>query len=1387
MGLAEETTQSTTIMSSMSKLTLSSYSPSSFSPSSLFRSPNISRLSTSRLSISKPHSPSLSRRSPKIGFGSRSHQSATPNQSRFQDNTTMAPPDSLTPLQPDVCLDQMWCENGNLENQRASKAYTTCDFCLQKYICLVVPKQNCIKCIKFEETNDKMQLVLGNPTIINGFDGVNVESRSMMLILETKGTLVLYSGVLKIGEVFLNGITTNVPLASSRRQSLATTAMMPDDEMQDMQLSPVQTVNDFDGDDLLNVIPRKGSLLSLHSNINDTVIIETVANEYIRVSVPSISEDFILSKVLDALLYALPRDLGLNLIQKWYIMKTFPGNENGRSEWDNFCFCLIESFGINCDLYFFREYDNGDGGSRYCSEDSKRHKKTDEPSDEDWNFILDSQVHQLLDSECCNVLNLPPTEKSNRETNHATTAFSVEPSAFLLRHIGTVLYSLHIVYNELFLDNFYSNSLRPLSQLLMFLATQLHMIKYCQMYKLFEPSLWNTNYESVCLSETIRTSAVSQMPQKPQNLFDWCYNVLNKKDFSPVVYIPGLTNLTINVAMMYCALTDGKADYKCILKKLCAGPRARNVSKDIVLPSIKCRNITEKLVLLLDHFGGEELKMRLPQAILLPILEAALLTKPTPPLDWPKSAYSLISRPDLKQQMEFEYHFVESRIDMDGNEFGSRSGKNYKRSLDGMEFVEYDEALRLRFPNDKRTGEIRKLLCSSKPVLINMTPVRIKTESMAIEKREEILKSTLPRSMALSVGRGAFSLGTCRPLPTEPHPIPELCLWGRVIRKQTRVDLGEKGEMKTRRIWPDFHNGVAAALSIGSSKHIDSTWILNHRPNSGLIVDQLTPSHSGFLLGLGLGGHLEKCTEEILHDYFSKQQELATIALILGYSAAKRTTQNELAVRTIALHLPALLVPTSTQLDLPLNVQIASMTGIGLLYQGSGHSHMAKIMLHEINKPPGPELDNSGDLESYSLAAGFSLGLICLGKGTSSMNSYEVLDSLHHYINGGLKRPYTGTTQDLYKTPSVLVHEGQNVNTNVTAPGALVAIALMFLKTHNKAAVDLLRIPDTQKNLEYVRPDLLMLKIISRNLILWNDMIPTEEWLYSNVPKIVKEAADTIENPTNTDDIDYETMLQAYVNIIAGNLFSLSLKYAGSSNKMAASLIKQQMELFIKYLTSAAFARYLQLAGRYTIENILSVLIVALATVEAGSGDLEVLRYCRYILIGFNNSNKNKQLYGSYMAASLATGFILLGAGKYTFGTTNSAVAALFISLFPKWPIHSSDNRYHLQALRHLYVLATERRVLFTRHVDSTEFVTVPIEIELNDLSILNVQAPCVLPPLELIRGVRLKSDRYWPMSFVGTEIDTLKKILAKSSTLLLKLRSGNLSYDQDPMVNQLL
>jgi hypothetical protein len=52
--------------------------------------------------------------------------------------------------------------------------------------------------------------------------------------------------------------------------------------------------------------------------------------------------------------------------------------------------------------------------------------------------------------------------------------------------------------------------------------------------------------------------------------------------------------------------------------------------------------------------------------------------------------------------------------------------------------------------------------------------------------------------------------------------------------------------------------------------------------------------------------------------------------------------------KLMSVHIEALLPPTSIEIDVPQNIQVAALLGIGLLFEGTAHRHIAEVLLSEI-------------------------------------------------------------------------------------------------------------------------------------------------------------------------------------------------------------------------------------------------------------------------------------------------------------------------------------------------------------------------------------------------------------------------------------------------------
>lgn len=122
-----------------------------------------------------------------------------------------------------------------------------------------------------------------------------------------------------------------------------------------------------------------------------------------------------------------------------------------------------------------------------------------------------------------------------------------------------------------------------------------------------------------------------------------------------------------------------------------------------------------------------------------------------------------------------------------------------------------------------------------------------------------------------------------------------------------------------------------------------------------------------------------------------------------------------------------------------------------------------QVMLDEIARPPTNEL--LACRESYALTAGLSLGMLALGRGSDAAGLADLLleDKLGNYMHGKELTPqWVGGVSDPNALPPTTrssappvasrccrIREGPLVNVDVTAAGATLALALIFLKSNN--------------------------------------------------------------------------------------------------------------------------------------------------------------------------------------------------------------------------------------------------------------------------------------------------------------------------------------------------
>lgn len=869
----------------------------------------------------------------------------------------------------------------------------------------------------------------------------------MFAILAHCGSLILYSGSILIGKVDIGGITlprqpqmaqTQSQSAFPRRSSLLPTVSTEssfDDEVH--LLSPVYPLQSQYN---LRSNSSSSTCLNLRDVCSNRITLQYANDSMYRITLPPLSECPLVTKCLVVLRTILKRDMAISIIAKWYSVRNTRGSQDisYENEWITFHNYLLNAMGRTfISTKTFTSAPNIAGSSRLSTGgDNKKRRKTDDPIGSDYDFQYLMAV--------LNKTNADP-RKSAKESKSKRR---IDMNSTLAPYIPIIFFSFHLLYEEMKFDETLKTQRTMLSEFLNQLALDLHLDSYCLHYFLDCPDLV-LMYGSGSIAELDRNALYDQhcLTLKIPSI----YGIINdlfttsEKEFSPYPFIPNVNPISKQIIELIAMVTrdgliDGTYQFNALKQKDQGMEFKRLKLSD---EEIRAKALEQLLAMNLSR----KQMSRFPPSIhflIAEILESCRVDLPA--VNDPR-AFGLICRPELfsntiydpSKDISSRKHSsfkTENSLTLRGQS-ASESAANASVNSDGMAHI-YTKLIRLRFPKDLRIEDVRHMLASSTPAVVDIVQRLGVSDHDFIEERERQLLSICTRTMSLPVGRGMLTLQTFSPAATESFDIPKLCLTGKEKEKGAIIEMSTIEVPANMNMWPLFHNGVAAGLQLtAESKNIDSAWIVYNKPKT---QNDGTTEHAGFLMALGLTGHLKILSSMSLYDYLVKCDEMTNVGILIGMSAAYRGTMDTATTKLLSIHIEALLPPTALELDISQNVQIAAIMGIGLLYQGSAKRHIAEVLVQEIGKgffsnwkcstpclfvvnellfifirnqkgrPPGPEMENCVERESYALTAGLALGLVTLGRGETApgLADLKLPDILHRYMTGGRRDMLTG-------------------------------------------------------------------------------------------------------------------------------------------------------------------------------------------------------------------------------------------------------------------------------------------------------------------------------------------------------------------------------------------
>lgn len=775
---------------------------------------------------------------------------------------------------------------------------------------------------------------------------------------------------------------------------------------------------------------------------------------------------------------------------------------------------------------------------------------------------------------------------------------------------------------------------------------------------------------------------------------------------------------------------------------------------------------------IIDNGISLHLLETLPEFVALSLRWFILKSRIQPPTTWPRKVLDFAGRQDLSMLLRVNKGSESSRPSEAEVETpikdmhticqqAAQAAPLYQSNLSAapppMVFI---------FREDKRATEAQKLLNPLRVAVAEIVPREGSSEADFLEDQRRLAQLVYKRTMAIPAGQAVMEFCTYQPLLTENITVSSFNTSCNMQPSNTTVNADRSNFTEEKVCWAFFHAGVNAGLRIvRDAPGIDTSWLILNKPQD------LGNRHAGFLLALGLNGHLKSIAKWLAFKYLTPKHNITSIGLLLGLAASHIGTMNSLVTRLLSVHVTCLLPPGAAELNLSPLTQTAAIMGIGLLYFNSQHRRMTEVLLSEIEfaeleDPTDPP--DSFKNEGYRLAAGFSLGLVSVGAGNDlqSLHDLRIVERLLSVATG---------PRDI---------ELVQVLDQATA-GAVVATALIFLKTGNKAVAKKINVPNTVQQYDYVRSDILLLRVVARNLIMWDDVQPSLEWIRKSMPSAYRSTTPelTLSRMTSKKPLDSKKL--PFYNILAGFCWSVSLKFSGSGNVAARNVCLYYLDR-IGALLAVPCATYDNTLTRNALLRIVHLLALCAASVMAGTGDIVTFRRLR----AMHAALQLDITFGLHQATHTAIGILFLGQGRYSFTTSNLSIASLMCAFYPIFAQDVLDNRAHLQAFRHLWTFATEARCIMTKDAETGRPIVTPIKVVLRDGTVIEsvhndglrppnqgvyyapLMAPCLLPQLDTVAQVMTTSAEYWQVTLDFANNAQHLERFRKDQTIYLRRKS---------------
>lgn len=270
---------------------------------------------------------------------------------------------------------------------------------------------------------------------------------------------------------------------------------------------------------------------------------------------------FAVTRCLQTLKSVLQRDLAMQLLVKWYGARNAPGPQNfsPKQEWHLFLVTLCSLLGYDVDkLPLIKEYEaNFLAELNSSGVVSKKQKTNNSGSVEDWAYTSAYKDTQSFATNVLGLTKLTKSKKENSSLDYTTNTGSIRNQETLFPYIPLVLFSLHLLYEELKLNCLMTESLPWLAQLLHKLSVDLRFDLYSHHYFLDYPKQCQRNAISqVSEVDLQKITPPNYMSPKPASVFETLNNLMNLEEVSSFPFLNQVNIKTKNIVQLFALIAN---------------------------------------------------------------------------------------------------------------------------------------------------------------------------------------------------------------------------------------------------------------------------------------------------------------------------------------------------------------------------------------------------------------------------------------------------------------------------------------------------------------------------------------------------------------------------------------------------------------------------------------------------------------------------------------------------------------------------------------------------------------------------------------------------------------------------------------------------------------